>query len=180
MSQKSTPSDAFDEIHQVVLDGISDNMALLAESGKYVAISTTDTTTNAFYVIMFTSEEYTLPDNTKIDGKIITSGELFAKVQYLCSTQVDTNWYCNKHPEQHATTVTTRTILHPRLEVIAVTVFHAMPKSVCNRKQAKKSISIQPIFLTDSDYDYISEEIGRRDKIEFEIYVEVSSDDEET
>ena len=29
--QKSTPSDAFDEIHQVVLDGISDNMALLVE-----------------------------------------------------------------------------------------------------------------------------------------------------
>ena len=27
LSQKSTPSDAFDEIHQVVLDGISDNMA---------------------------------------------------------------------------------------------------------------------------------------------------------
>ena len=26
-SQKSTPSDAFDEIHQVVLDGISDNIA---------------------------------------------------------------------------------------------------------------------------------------------------------
>ena len=31
LSQKSTPSDAFDEIHQVVLDGISDNMALLVE-----------------------------------------------------------------------------------------------------------------------------------------------------
>ena len=27
LSHKSTPSDAFDEIHQVVLDGISDNMA---------------------------------------------------------------------------------------------------------------------------------------------------------
>ena len=27
LSQMSTPSDAFDEIHQVILDGISDNMA---------------------------------------------------------------------------------------------------------------------------------------------------------
>ena len=35
MSQKSTPSDAFDEIHQVVLDGIGDNMASLFEPGKY-------------------------------------------------------------------------------------------------------------------------------------------------
>ena len=35
---KSTSSDTFDEIHQVVLDGISDNMASLVESGKNGAI----------------------------------------------------------------------------------------------------------------------------------------------
>ena len=40
---KSTSYDKFDEIHQVVLDGISDNMASLVESGKYGAINTTDT-----------------------------------------------------------------------------------------------------------------------------------------
>ena len=43
----------------------------------------------------------------------------------------------------------------------------------------KKAISRQPICLTDSDYDYILEEIGRRDKIDFERYVEVYSDDME-
>ena len=70
LSQKSTPYDAFDEINQVVLDGISDNMASLVESGKYGAINTTYAATNGFYSIMFTSEEYTLKDNTTIDGKI--------------------------------------------------------------------------------------------------------------
>ena len=55
-SQKSTPSDIFDEIHQVVLDGISDNMASLVESVKYGAINTPDTTTNGFYFIISTSE----------------------------------------------------------------------------------------------------------------------------
>ena len=54
LSQKSTPSDKFDEINQVVLDGISDNMVALVESVKYVSINTTNTKTNAFYVIMFT------------------------------------------------------------------------------------------------------------------------------
>ena len=43
LSQNSTPSDAFDKIHQVVLDGISDNMSWLTESGKYEAMNTTDT-----------------------------------------------------------------------------------------------------------------------------------------
>ena len=36
LSHKSTPSDAIDEIQKVVLYGISDNMASLVESGKYM------------------------------------------------------------------------------------------------------------------------------------------------
>ena len=104
---------------------------------------------------------------------------MVVKAQYLCSIQVVSNWYWNQHPQQHVTTVPTRTIIHPRLEVITVTAFHAIPKSVCTRTQAKKVISRQPIDFTDSDYDYILEEVGRRDKDEFEIYVEVYSDDKE-
>ena len=49
-------------------------MALLVESVKYGAINTTDTTTNGFYVIMFTSEAYTLQENKTIDGQIMTAG----------------------------------------------------------------------------------------------------------
>ena len=59
-----------------------------------------------------------------------------------------------------------RTILHPQLEVNAVPDFHAIPKIICTRTQAKISISRKPVRLTDYDYDYILEEIGRRDKIE--------------
>ena len=89
-------------------------MALLVESGKYGAINTTDTTTDGFYVIVFTPEVYTLQYNTKIDGQIITDGELVVKAQYICSIQVDTNWYWNQQPKQHGITLTTRTILHPQ------------------------------------------------------------------
>ena len=61
-------------MHQVVLDGIIDNMASLVESGKYGSINTTDTATNGFYIIIFTSEAYTLQDITTIDLQIITTG----------------------------------------------------------------------------------------------------------
>ena len=61
-------------MHQVVPDVISDNMASLVEPGTYGTINTTDISTNRFYVIMFTSRVYTLQENTKIDGKFITSG----------------------------------------------------------------------------------------------------------
>ena len=60
LSQKSTPFESFEETHQVVLDGISDNMTSLVESGKYVFINTTNTSTNEFYVILFKSGAYTL------------------------------------------------------------------------------------------------------------------------
>ena len=109
---------------------------------------------------MCTSEAYTLQDNTTIDGQIIISGKLVVKAQYLCYTQVDTNWYWNQYPQHNVITVPTHTIIHPQLEVNAVTDFHVIPKSVCTRTQAKKSTSTQPICFTDSDYDYILEEIG--------------------
>ena len=40
-----------------------------------------------------------------------------------------------------------------------VTNFYVIPTSVCTRIQAKKITSRQPICLTDSDHDYILEEI---------------------
>ena len=70
-------------------------MASLVESGKYGAINTTDTTTNGFYVIIFTSEAYTLQDNTTFDGKIMTAGELVVKSQYICYMKIGTNWHWN-------------------------------------------------------------------------------------
>ena len=129
---------------------------------------------------MLTLEEYTLQDNTTIDRQIITAGKLVVKSQYLCPMQVDTNWSWNKNTQHNVTTVPTRTILHPGLEVNTITDIHDTPKSVCTRMQAKKYISRHPICLTNSDYDYILEEIGCLYKNEFERDVEVCSNDEET
>ena len=146
MSSKSTSSDTFDEIHQVVLDRISDNMVSLVESGKYGAINTIDTLTNGFYVIMFTSGTYTLQENTTMDGKFITDGELVVKTQYICSMQIDTNWYWNQQPKHHFIPVPTRTILHPQLEANAITDFHAIPTGICFRKQGKTHLKTAYMF----------------------------------
>ena len=68
LTPKSTPFEAFDDIHKVVLDGISENMASLFQSGMYDVINKYDTKTNGLYVIKFISEAYTLQNNKKIDG----------------------------------------------------------------------------------------------------------------
>ena len=88
LSPKSTSSDTFDEIRQVVLDGISDNIASLVESVKYGAINKTDKSTNGFYIIMFTSGAYKLQKNTTIEGQVITDGKLVVKSQYICSMKI--------------------------------------------------------------------------------------------
>ena len=124
---------------------MSDNMASLVESGKYGAINTTDTSTNGFYVIMFTSGAYTLQENTTIQGQILIAGELVVNEKYLCSMEVDTNCYWNQQPKHHVITVPTHTILHPQLEGDAITDFHSIPTNIYSITQAKKTISGQPI-----------------------------------
>ena len=104
---------------------------------------------------------------------------MVVNAKYICSMQVDTNWYWNQQPKHHVITVPTSTILHPQLEGGAITDFCLIPTSICSRTQAKKAISRQPICLTDADYDYILEEIDQRDKIEYEREIDVYSDDME-
>ena len=95
---------------------------------------------------MLQSEACTLQYNTTIYGKIITAGKLVVKAQYLCSIQVDNNWYWNQHPQDQVITVPKHTVLHPRHEVIEVTYFHTIPKCLCNRTQEKNHIKTAYMF----------------------------------
>ena len=73
MSHKTTTSEAFEDIHQVVLDGISENMDSLVQPDKYGAINTTEKSTMGYYVIKFVSEAYSLQKVTTCDGQIISA-----------------------------------------------------------------------------------------------------------
>ena len=95
LTPKSTPSEAFDEINQVVLDGIIENM-----------------TSYGFYVIPFISDAYTLQSNNKIYEIFISSGDLVVKSQYLCSVHENTNWYWKQQPLQQTIILPTRIIRH--------------------------------------------------------------------
>ena len=75
-------------------------MASLVQYGKYGAINTSHTAKNRFYVIMFISEAHTLKNNTTIDGKMISTGELVVKSQYFFSMEENTNWYWKQQPLQ--------------------------------------------------------------------------------
>ena len=69
LSHKATTSEAFEDIFQVILDGISENMASLVQSGKYSAINTTGKSTMGYYVVKFVSEAYTLKMTLHVTDK---------------------------------------------------------------------------------------------------------------
>ena len=83
LTPRSITFEAFDDIHKVFLDGISEDMASLVQSGIYGANNTAKNTTNAFCAIQLISEAYTLQNNTTIDGQIISADELVFRSQYL-------------------------------------------------------------------------------------------------
>ena len=52
----------------------------------------------------------------------------------------------------------------PHLDFITIIYVQDIPKNICNRIQAKKSIQRHPLIMTDADYDYIQDEIECREK----------------
>ena len=68
-------------------------MASLVQTGQYGAINTTYTSTIGYYVIKFTSELYTLQEETKCDVKTSTTGALVVKSQYMNCIQYNTKLY---------------------------------------------------------------------------------------
>ena len=56
-----------------------------------------------------------------------------------------------------------RTILHPCLDVIIIIYVKDISKKLCSRNESKKEIQRHPIIMTDADYNYILDEIERRE-----------------
>ena len=108
---------------------------MLVKSDNYGVINTDDMSTDGYYVIKFISEANRLQNNTTIGRNYITDGELVAKEQYLCSVQDSTNWYWY---QKQAIIVPTLKVLHSILDVVGITYFQDISKSVFNRIQAKK------------------------------------------
>ena len=70
-------------MYKVVLDGISDNMALLVQPGKYVAMNTTCYTIMGYDVIKFVPEAWILQEYKTYNGKISTAYKLITKANNL-------------------------------------------------------------------------------------------------
>ena len=139
-------------------------MASLVQSVKYCAINTIGASKIEYYVIKFVSEAYTLQVETTWNIQIILSGELVFKAQYLIFIQEKINWYWDHKKQQQVIIFPKLTIVHTCLDVGVVKDIRDIPKNICNRNNKKQDLRKHPICLTESDHDYILEEIEHREK----------------
>ena len=63
--------------------------------------------------------------------------------------------------------------MHPCLDVITVANVEQIPNNLCNRNQSRKALQRRSIRITDSDHDFIIDEIKRRYNIEYGGYMSV-------
>ena len=81
VAHKSTTSEASVDIHQVVIDGISNSVALPVQYGKYGTMKTMDSTTMGYCVIKFVPQAYTLQEETNVTGKLVQLVKWLAKIR---------------------------------------------------------------------------------------------------
>ena len=70
-----------------------------------------------------------------------------------------------KQPLQQTIIVPTRTMIHPRIDIITIRYVQDIPKNVCNMIQEKKATQRNTISMTDAYYNNILDEIERREKL---------------
>ena len=70
----------------------------------------------------------------------------------------DANCYFQQLRTEDSVIISTHTIFHPCLDVSAIKEVEDIPRSLCNKKQAQKSVKRHPISIYDADQDYVLDE----------------------
>ena len=151
-------------------------MASFVQSDKYGSMNTTYSKTIGYYMINCFSEDYTIKEDTTCDGQISTSCEMVVIAHYLRCMQENTKCYWEENNIQQLIVVPTHIIVHTCPDVFVAKYFHDITRSAFNINQTRKDLQRHLICLTDSDNDYILDEIGGRDKIEYKINVSVENE----
>ena len=69
------------------------NVYLIIIEGKCCDVDTGDSSWHGYYIIKFSSSPYSLQEDSSIDGKIISFGEMVCEGTYLFLTNVSSNYY---------------------------------------------------------------------------------------
>ena len=85
----------------------------------------------------------------------------------------NTKCYWEKRYQKQTIAILTRTVVHPFLDIFVVKYVQDILRSFCNKNQAHQVLQRYYVCITDSDHDYILDEILRQDQIEYERKIKI-------
>ena len=164
LSHKSTNGEAPEDIYQFVIDGISDNMTPLVQSVNYGVMNTNNSTKWATMLLNFSQRPKLFGKTLYVMEKLVQLLNFLSKLSIWAvfnkrKSVIGIKIISNK------SSLFEHTIFYIHVLMLIVKYVHGIPKSFCNRNQVKQALQVHPIGLTDSDHNYIIEEIGGRYKI---------------
>jgi hypothetical protein len=153
------------EAQDTILNGITEEMAEGIEEGKIGAFSTEDEETSGYYIVEWTSEAYTLQEDTALtefDPPLqLQAGELVVDATYLNPVPRAPLWYTRS---QLNTTVRVKQVLAVNLNMLDISDDNKVPRG-CNKREVER---LKGKRLHDADHEEILDERMRRVALDHE------------
>ena len=185
---KSTSEETFEEVHKIVLNGMTESKAELIFADGYGAVAADDVKTAGYYIVRFTSPAYTLQEaHTSKEGDTFDVGELVADAVYLypiskkgpkIPSEAKPIWYVESNLHTDAIKVALHTVVVPNLNLFPVTNKNMLQGPV--RSLSKKDMELQkPVCLDFEQHHQILDESVRLHRQEYNMFSAKNKDDED-
>jgi len=154
-----------ENLHNDLLEHIGTNMGLCIKDYSFGAVNTTDSRTEGFYIVRFTSAPYTLQEDEFDSNELLSAGSLVCDAVYYQPARENSSWYILS--EHEPLKVNMRKVLVPNLSATIITSVSELRGAL--RMNDDEIRRLEPFQLSQLDYDAIKDEITRRNSVEFEI-----------
>jgi hypothetical protein len=129
-NNKGSPDEDLDDVHAVVLKGMTETTMEQIEIDGYGAVSTDDPKTAGYYIVRFTTGPYTLQsDHIAENGDVYKTGELVCDAVFTAPVtkkgpkipkEDNVLWYVEPRRDAQSVTVALQTVAVPDLNVSPV------------------------------------------------------------
>jgi hypothetical protein len=175
---KDSVIDLNDEVHELILQGITERLATRVEAGGYGAVSTDDPEADGYYVLQWDSEPREVEEDVMIDEKEFHKGDKVVDGTYLNRVPLAKRWYTRatkSDKESLETTVLLSHVVFPNMSLTGESDTQTLPSN-CNRRTAQQ---LGAVRVFETEHELILDKISRRDALEV-LDNSRASDDKET
>ena len=130
-----TIENMFDDIHKIILDGISSHVCYVVSTEEFGVVSTDNPNKYSYYIIKFTYNLCTIRGGVSIYGRIIEMGYQVSNACYLSFLIQGYKWYIDPPDrKKQPVVVGICTVVHPQLEVDNSKYESNIRMKICIRK----------------------------------------------